>query len=176
MNLSDLLISVVSSTAAGILTISFAYYLVKPDLQKYFVSKDKQNRVEDHQQILTLRLQAHERMIVFIERINPANLFIRLNAPGLSIREFQAVILNDIRTEFQHNVTQQLYISSVTWNIIKKLKDDTMSMVTNAAAGLPEGVPALDLSMKVLQHMAGLENNPYDLTLDLIKEEIHQMF
>ncbi|PIG95609.1 hypothetical protein CS542_10575 [Pedobacter sp. IW39] len=52
-------------------------------------------------------------------------------------KELQAVILTEIRTEYQHNVTQQLYVSSANWNVLRKLKEDTISMFNNAVAGLP---------------------------------------
>jgi hypothetical protein len=176
MNLYNSLTSVLAFTAAGILIVIFAYYFIKSDIQRYFNIKAEEQKNEDRKQLLPLRLQAHERVTVFIDRINPANLFIRLYEPGLSVREFQAIILNDIRSEFQHNVTQQLYVSTATWAVVKKLKDDTVAMINNAVNSLPEGLPAMDLSKKVLQHMGGLENNPYDLTLDLIKDDIHQLF
>jgi hypothetical protein len=176
MNLYNSLASFISFTAAGILTVMFSYYFIKSDIQRYFSIKAEERRNEDRKQLLPLRLQAHERITVFIDRINPTNLFIRLYEPGLSVREFQAIILNDIRSEFQHNVTQQLYVSKATWSVVMKLKDDTVAMINNAVTGLPEGLPAVDLSKKVLQHIGGLENNPYDLTLDLIKDDIHQLF
>lgn len=160
----------------GVATVSAGYYLVKGDIRNYLRLRFAAQKKEENQQLLSLRLQAHERLIVFIERINPANLFIRLHHQGISLQELQAMVLNEIRLEFQHNVSQQLYISTATWNVVKQLKDDTIAMVNNGVKGLPADAMGVDLSRKVLQHMAELENNPYDLTLDLIKKDIHQLF
>lgn len=160
----------------GIITVAAAYYLVKDDIKTYFKLKFSEQQKEKESPLLSLRLQAHERLIVFIERINPSNLFIRLHQPGISLNELQAMVLTEIRAEYQHNITQQLYINTATWDVVKKLKDDTIAMVNNGVKNLPADATGVDLSRKVLQHMSGIENNPYELTLDLIKKEIHQLF
>lgn len=160
----------------GVATVSAGYYLIKDDIRTYFRLKFSDQKKEKENPLLPLRLQAYERLTIFIERINPANLFIRLHQQGITIAELQAIVLNEIKSEYQHNITQQLYISTPTWDVVKKLKDDTIAMVNNGVKSLPADAPGVDLSRKVLQHMAGIENNPYDLTLDLIKKDIHQLF
>jgi len=160
----------------GSITVAFAWYLIRNEVQKYFQLKSFEARKEERSHLLPLRLQAHERMIVFIERINPANLFVRLHQQGISGRELQGIILNEIRTEYQHNVTQQLYVNPASWNVLRKLKEDTIAMLNNAVAGLPAEASGIDLSRKVLEHMASISENPYDLSLELIQKDIHQLF
>lgn len=184
MNIQSFLTGVAVSAAGGIVAISACFYLFKNELRSLLkpdpqplpplpvVAEPKEERV----QMLPLRLQAHERLILFIERINPANLFIRLHQQGISLPALQSVVLNEIRSEFQHNVAQQLYVDPTTWIVICKLKDDTLAMVSNAAKTLPEGAEGVDLSRKVLQHMAEISDNPYDLTQSLIKKEIQKLF
>lgn len=160
----------------GVATVSAGYYLIKDDIRTYFRLRFSDQKKETANPLLPLRLQAYERLTIFIERINPANLFIRLHQQGITIAELQVIVINEIKSEYQHNITQQLYISTPTWDVVKKLKDDTIAMVNNGVKSLPADAPGVDLSRKVLQHMAGIENNPYDLTLDLIKKDIHQLF
>lgn len=176
MNIPSILTEAAPLTIAGVITVSVGYLLVKADLQTYFKLKNPVQKQDESTALLPLRLQAHERLIVFIERINPANLFVRLHQQGISIRELQALILNEIRAEYQHNVTQQLYVTERTWNVVRSLKDDTLAMINNVVQGLPEDSSGIDLSKKVLQHIAGIADNPYDLTIDLIKKDIHQLF
>ncbi|WP_316823182.1 hypothetical protein [Pedobacter gandavensis] len=175
MSIESILTAVVPITVAGVLTVSAGYYLIKSDIEKYFTLRFTNAKKEDSTQLFSLRLQAHERLIVFVERINPSNLFLRLYVPGISAQELQALVLNEIRAEYQHNVTQQLYVSEIIWKVIRKLKDDTLAMVNQGVQGLPESARGMDLSRKVLQHMAEIADNPYDLTLDLIKKDIHQL-
>ncbi|ACU05799.1 hypothetical protein [Pedobacter heparinus] len=176
MDLQKFLTDAAVLVIGGVATVSAGYYLIRDDIRNYFRLKFATQKKEENPQLLSLRLQAHERLIVFIERINPSNLFIRLHQQGISVQELQATILNEIRAEYQHNVTQQLYISSATWNVVKQLKDDTIAMVNNGVENLSPDATGVDLSRKILQHMTGIENNPYDLTLDLIKNDIHLLF
>ncbi|MNI44349.1 hypothetical protein D3C85_1062050 [compost metagenome] len=88
----------------------------------------------------------------------------------------QAGILSEIRAEYQHNITQQLYVDPVTWGVVRKLKDDTIGMINNAVQGLPAGSNGIEVSKSILQHMATINENPYDLTLELIKKDINQLF
>lgn len=176
MDLQKILTDAAVLVVGGVVTVSAAYYLIKDDIRTYFRLKFAEHKKEENPQLLSLRLQAHERLIVFIERINPSNLFIRLHQQSLSVQEFQAILLNEIRVEYQHNVSQQLYISTATWNVVKQLKEDTIAMINNGVKSLAQDAAGVDLSRKVLQHMTEIENNPYDLTLDLIKKDIHQLF
>lgn len=176
MDLQKFLTDAAVLVIGGVVTVSAGYYLVRDDIRTYFKLKFSGRGEKNASPLLSLRLQAHERLIVFIERINPSNLFIRLHQPGISLTELQAILLNEIRSEYQHNITQQLYISSATWDVVRKLKDDTIAMVNNAVKNLPEDATGVDLSKKVLHHMAVIQSNPYDLTLDLIKKDIHQLF
>ncbi|MDN3587018.1 hypothetical protein QWY86_10090 [Pedobacter aquatilis] len=160
------------------ITLAFLtiYYLVKNDIHRFFNLKNIELNKESRAQLLPLRLQAHERLIIFIDRINPANLLVRLHQQGIDISTLQAGILNEVRSEYQHNITQQLYINSVTWNVVRKLKDDTIGMINNAVQGLPAGANGIELSKAILQHMASIDENPYDLTIELIKKDIQQLF
>ncbi len=176
MNISHLLTEIAILACGGIIAIAVAYTIVKNDLKQYFKLAKPDERSQIKLQLLPLRLQAHERLVVFIERINPANLLLRLHEPGISLAGLQSAILNEIRSEYQHNIAQQLYISSATWDVVSKLKDDTLAMINNAVRTLPEDAQGVDLSRKVLQYMANMEKNPYDLTLSVIKKDIHQLF
>ncbi|MBB6500907.1 hypothetical protein [Pedobacter cryoconitis] len=176
MNVQYFLTLVAVLAAGGMITVIFTWFLTRNDIQQYISLKSAESRKEQQQHLLPLRLQAHERMIVFVERLNPSNLFIRLHQPGMTAKELQSLVLNEIRSEYQHNVTQQLYVSTSAWNVVRKLKEDTIAMLNNAVAGLPAGASGVELSRKVLEHMASVNDNPYDLTLELIQKDIHQLF
>ena len=161
----------------GIFLALFAIYAVlKKDIQRLISIKNSETDKEIRSHLLPLRLQAHERLIIFIDRIDPANMLVRLHHAGIGIVELQAAVLNEVRSEYQHNITQQLYVDSATWQVIKKLKDDTIAMVNNGVQGLGTEASGKDLSKTILEHMARVEDNPYDLTIGLIKIEIQRLF
>ena len=176
MNTQQILVDVVVLFAGIFIALMAVYYILKNDIQRFFNLKNIELNKESRAHILPLRLQAHERLIIFIDRINPANLLVRLHQQGIAIATLQAGVLNEIHSEYQHNITQQLYIDSVTWSVVRKLKDDTIAMINNAVKGLPTDANGIELSKAILQHMASIDENPYDLTIELIKKDIHSLF
>jgi len=176
MNITHFFTQVAVFAAAGIITVAAAYFIIKNDIQNYFRFKTLAANKDNTSTFLPLRLQAYERLIIFIDRINPANLLVRLHQQGIPVAELQALLLNEVKSEFQHNITQQLYIDSASWNIVRKLKDDTIAMVNNVVQNLPKDAAGIELSKKVLQHMSTIEENPYDLTINHLKGDIQKLF
>ena len=176
MNIQNVITEIIVFAGSGIIVIMVTYSLIKSDLASYLKRHQPEVRNQIKAELMPLRLQAHERLVLFIERINPANLFLRLHHSGIALPDLHSAVLNEIRSEYQHNITQQLYVSATTWEVVSKLKDDTIAMVNNAVKSLPADAQGVDLSRKVLQHMATMEKNPYDLTLSVIKNDIHQLF
>ncbi|TKC04784.1 hypothetical protein FA048_19070 [Pedobacter polaris] len=176
MNITSFLTTAATFALGGIITVVVAYFLIRNDIQNYFRFKSLEANKDSRTSLFPLRLQAHERLIVFVDRINPSNLLVRLHQQGISPAALQALVLNEIKSEYQHNITQQLYVDAASWNVVRKLKDDTVAMVNNVVQGLPETATGVDLSKKVLQHMSTVEENPYELTINLLKKEVHSLF
>ncbi|HEY1023970.1 MAG TPA: hypothetical protein VGE26_02300 [Sphingobacteriaceae bacterium] len=162
---------------AGLMVIFSAWYVIKSYLDKAhdFKLLELQKSTQSH--TLPLRLQAYERIILFLERINPANMLVRLHVSGMTAREMHNIILSDIRNEYQHNISQQLYVSNASWGVVKKMKEDTITLINSAVHSLPENASAVELSKAILNHLAGLEEeNPYDTALTYIKRDVQQLF
>ena len=176
MSITVFLTTAAAIALGGIISVIVAYLLIKNDIQNYFRFKSLEINKDASGTLFPLRLQAHERLIVFVDRINPGNLLLRLHQPGISIAALQSLILNEVKSEYQHNITQQLYLDTVSWNVVSKLKDDTIAMINNAVQVLPENATGIDLSKKILQHLSTIENNPYDLTIDHLKKNIQILY
>jgi hypothetical protein len=176
MDINNLVTGVFTFATTGLVVVVAAYYLIKPHIERYLELKFQEVKKEERPPLLLLRLQAHERLLLFIERINPSNLLVRLHQQGISVKDMQYLLLNEIRAEYQHNVAQQLYVNPRVWSVINGLKDDTLAMIGNAARDLAEEAEGVDLSKKILQQMAAIAEDPYQLTLELIKKDIQQLF
>jgi len=170
------IIGVLLQAVPWTIVIVVAWLLVKNDIRYYLDIKNKAPENKDNMQLMPLKLQAHERLVVFVERINPSNLFLRLYEQGMPLSHLQSLVLNEIRTEYQHNIAQQIYVKPATWNMVKNLKDDTLAMVNNAVKELPENSMGFQLSMLILNHMSEIEANPYELTQNLITKDMQELF
>ncbi|RFZ81635.1 hypothetical protein DYU05_17560 [Mucilaginibacter terrenus] len=176
MMLYSLLIDILKYSVAGIGVVYVAFYMLKPYLDKSQNLQILEIKKAVSTQTLPLKLQAYERLVLFVDRINPANMLIRLNGNNLSAAELQVVILNEIRTELQHNTTQQIYVSTRAWSVIRKVKDDTVSLINNAVQGLPESATGLDLGRMLLNHLGKVEDNPYDIATNLLRQDLEDLF
>jgi len=170
------LLDIVKYTVAGLGVVWIAFYLLRPYLDRNENIQLAELKKTISGQTLPLRLQAYERVVLFIERINPANMLVRMNNPDYSAAELYMLIVAELRNEYQHNVTQQIYVSPATWAIVKRLKEETLAVVNNTIKDLPETATGLEFSRAVLTHISASENNPYDAGLALIRKELEQLF
>ena len=170
------LLDVLKLVLAGTIVFYIAWLIVKPQLILNNQSKIIGLKKASLKTTLPLRLQAYERLALFIERINPSNMLVRVHVAGTTVREIQQFLVAEIRTEHQHNITQQLYVSAQAWTVINRIKEDTISMINNTASGMSPEASSVELSKVILTHLAGLETNPYDAGLMLLKHDMQQFF
>jgi hypothetical protein len=97
-----------------------------------------------------LQLQAYERLILLTDRIALPNLIQRVHQPGLTAREMQSLLTLSIRQEFEHNITQQLYVSADAWDALRNYKDQNMLIVNQVGSFLPEEATGNDLNRQLL--------------------------
>lgn len=98
-----------------------------------------------------LQLQAYERLVLLTERIALPNLISRLSQPGISAYEMKMLLTETIKQEFEHNSTQQLYVSPVSWDAVRNLKEQSIMMVNQVAGTLPPAASAADLNKRLLE-------------------------
>jgi hypothetical protein len=146
----------------------------------YFKSfKREQNReflLQDRKKILPLRLQAYERLTLFLERITVDSLVVREQEQGLTVREFHQRLLIMVRAEFEHNLAQQIYISTEAWDAVRDAKEATLAMINSAAMKVNPDGGALELSKKILEIQMESENSPSQVALGVLKKEMQEMF
>jgi len=152
------------------------YLIVRSFIQREIELKKLDVRGRSIETILPARLQAYERMILFLERISPQNLLIRLNNPGFSARDFQKILLDEVRNEYNHNVSQQVYMSEEGMEPDKNAKEDLIIMINESATGMPPEATSIDLAKKVFQMTMDKKVDLINHALSELKKEIQQIF
>ncbi len=152
------------------------YLMVRSFINREIELKKLEVRGRSIETILPARLQAYERIILFLERSSPQNLLIRLNVAGLSARDFQKVLLDEIRNEYNHNVSQQVYMSEEVWNKVKNAKEDLIIMINEAASQMNADASSIDLSKKIFEIVMSKTVDPIGHALSEVKKEIQQTF
>jgi hypothetical protein len=100
---------------------------------------------------INLRLQAYERMTLLCERIAIPNLIRRLRTEGTSVNDLRLALMIGIQQEFEHNVTQQIYISDKLWSILKIARDNTAEIINIAAEKLDSKADASALISEIFK-------------------------
>ncbi len=148
---------------------------------KLFINRDYENkllevRVKIQETVIPLRLQAYERICLFLERISPNNIIVRLNSASLTSKELQSLLLHEIREEFNHNLSQQLYMSDEAWNLAKQAMEQVVSVINTSAHELNEDAQGINLAKKIFEKILGKENDPIGNALTFLKDEIRQFY
>lgn len=152
------------------------YLMVQTFLQKQFEQKELDIKVKTIEITTPLRLQAYERMTLFLERITPANLLIRLGSPDMHSIDYQQILLQEIREEFNHNLTQQVYISHETWEKTCTAMNDVVTLINTSASEISSDSTSINLSKKIFEKVISENKQPTDLALKTLKEEAQKMF
>jgi hypothetical protein len=97
-----------------------------------------------------LQLQAYERLILLTDRISLPNLIQRLNQPGIDARDMQTLLTQAIRQEFEHNITQQIYVSAESWDAVRNYKEQNLLIVNQVSTFLPPEASGVDLNKHLL--------------------------
>lgn len=152
------------------------YLLVRSFIQRDIDMRKLEVRNRAIETILPNRLQAYERITLFLERITPANLLLRLNDPTLTSREFHRLLLDEIRNEYNHNVSQQIYMSEAVWATVKTAKEDLTILINEASAQMRPESTGMDLAKKIFELTMNKSVDPVGHALSELKKEIQQVF
>lgn len=143
---NELIISIlIAVLLAG--TLAFIFWKQQKQEKQYF----KLRKPETSPVTAGLKLQAYERLILLADRIAIPNLVSRSNQPGLSAREMQALLTQTLRQEFEHNITQQMYVSPEAWDAIRNLKEQNLLIINQIASFLPPDASGQDLNKSLLE-------------------------
>ncbi|MFK8044345.1 MAG: hypothetical protein AB8B72_02530 [Crocinitomicaceae bacterium] len=119
-----------------------------------------------------LQIDAVQRLVLFLERVAPNNMVMRLLNPGLPARVFQQKLIDNIRSEYEHNLAQQVYVSSEGWEIVKRSKEEVVKIINMAATKLEDTSLAGDLAQRIFEITAQLKNQPTDHAIEMLKKEL----
>lgn len=157
--------------------VLYAMYLtMKSMLAKEMVKADMDYKTENSKLVLPNRLQAFERMSLFLERLSPGNLVLRLNTSNMTAKELQHLMISEIREEFNHNLSQQIYMSEESWDLIRNTVEDVIALINTNAEKLEEGAKSVELAKLIFNEIEKREVDPVAVTLSQVKSEIRDIF
>ena len=175
MNFPQGIIDFLVYLAPSLLVFMTAWILIKRFLERETALKVLDIKSSQQKDLMPLRLQAYERLSIYLERISPNVMLLNQYEHGLTVSEFQQKLLEVIRAEFEHNYAQQIYISTPLWTIIRNAKEEVARQVNAAASTLDPEAPAYQLSKRIFDSILEKEEFPTQRALNILKAEVAQL-
>jgi len=172
----DVLLDLIKILLPASVVLYAVYLMVRSFIIKEIELKKLEIRSRSIETVLPVRLQAYERMTLFLERTSPQNLLVRMNQPGITARDFHKLLLEEIRNEYNHNVSQQVYISEDVWATIKSAKEDLVIEINEAAQTTHPEAPSIELAKRIFEVVLAKKVDPISHALSELKKEIQRVF
>jgi hypothetical protein len=170
------MLEVLKYTIPSLVIFAVVYYILHSYFEDQERKRSMKNALKNRKLITPLRLQAYERVILFLERISPESLIMRLTQTGMTTKELQNEMLVNIRAEFEHNLSQQLYVSNDAWERVKSARANTIKLINLTADRIPGNAPYMALSTKLLEKIMEEESTPSSVAIDYLKNEVQKLF
>lgn len=174
MDLGTKLIDALLYAIPALITGLIAYYFFKEHIKnedgrrRFLLQKDLQTNT------IPLRLQAYERMVLFLERITPTKLLLRIPPTSSDKGSYEELLIATVEQEFEHNLSQQIYISTDCWNVISAAKNATLQLIRKAS--LSEKTDTANKLREVVLTEMVEKRAPSDAALSYIKEEVSNLW
>ncbi len=160
---------------SGLLSAT-VYYLIRAQFENQEKMKALELRKIDRNRFDDQKLQAYERLILFLERISPDALAMRLRGGYKTAESMQAGMIQTIKKEFDHNITQQLYISGEAWKLVVQSKEESIRIVNIAASKVKEDADAVEFTKMVLSLSSQISPLPTRVAVDGLKSEFRRRY
>jgi flagellar biosynthesis protein FlhB len=159
-----------------VVVFAFIYFVIHNYLDQLVNLKQAEVRQQTSSTVLNIRLQSYERMVLYLDRITPSSLIQRMHKTGMSARLLHTEMLKTIRSEFEHNIAQQIYMSNASWELVKSAKEETIKLVNAAFNKVGENGVGIDMCKILLEIIMNVDKLPTQIAVDYLKKEIRQSF
>lgn len=176
MDTLNILLEIVKYILPAIVVFFTSYFLLKNQSDENITKLRLELRQQSQNVISPVKLQAYERLVLFLERISPQQLILSDNQPGISALALKHTMINHIQQEFNYNLSQQVYISNQAWNVIRVVKEQVIGLVNVCASDLPEDASSTDLSRAIITKLLSNGEQPTEKAINFLKAEVGLYF
>lgn len=168
----DIFLQILGYTLPALVVFLTAWLVLRKQLDNEADRRNFELRRLSANQITPVRLRAYERLTLLLERTQPEAMILRLDLQGMTNIELQSKLLQTIRTEFDHNVAQQIYVSPEAWAMVKNARENLVRVINGAAAQVQPTGAALQLAQKLIELYSSLQTTPTEAALNCLKNEV----
>ncbi|NJL76941.1 MAG: hypothetical protein HC892_19875 [Saprospiraceae bacterium] len=172
----EVIIQLIQSVVPALVVFFTVQTLLKQYLSSQYQLKQLELKNKDIDTTLPLRLQAYERLSLYCERISIPNLLLRLRSESMSNSQLKNALLIAIQQEYEHNTTQQIYVSDTLWKIVQFARDEVVQVITGIAETIEPSGNAKELATALLNYLASQPTLGFEKAQLAIKKEVQTLF
>lgn len=124
--------------------------------------------------IKRLQLQAAERFVLYLERISPNYIVLRLHRNNMNAKMLHSEMVKAMRDEFEHNLSQQIYISDRAWELVKNAKEETIQLCNISLEKCNDFSSGIDFAKIVFEIASLVKKAPTEIAVNYLKAEVRQ--
>lgn len=158
-----------------IIVFLFVYYMLKSFFDQFEKQRKQETRMKFSEETLPIRLQAYERVTLFLERMKPELMIMRLAQPNMNTVDLQQAILENIRSEYEHNLSQQIYLSSEAWAHVIAARQSMIQLVSTSASNEKPDAPYMEYATSLLEEYGSINDDPTSLAIKFLQEEVKEI-
>lgn len=158
-----------------IIVFFFVYYMLKAFFDQFEKQRKQEFRMKFSEESFPIRLQAYERLVLFLERIKPESMIMRIAQPNMNTLELQQALLASIREEYEHNLSQQIYVSPQAWAMIGAARQSMVQLISSTAADHKPDEPFSDYATDILEEFASISDDPLTMAIRYLQEEAREI-
>ena len=170
----DELLEILKYGIPSAIVFGVTYFLMKSFFEREKEMKSEEMKILARKDYVPNRIQAYERAVLYLERIDPNNLIMRVHRPGMSAKMLHSELLKAIREEYNHNMVQQVYVSQRSWAQLKQAKEESAKIFNMAMQSMKETSSGMDLSSVIFEIVSKLDKLPTEVALDKLRVDFQK--
>lgn len=172
----EIILEMLKYVLPALIVFFTAYFTIRSLIKNDQRKRDYEIIMKNKQIVTPIRLQAYERLTLLLERISPDALVMRISKENLTVKDLQNQMLKTIRSEFDHNVSQQIYVSPQAWEVIRNARENIVKLINTTAQSMKQDDSALKFSRALLEQVMQQERSSAKIAIDYLKREVRSFY
>lgn len=172
----NLFLEILKISLPAIVVAVVSYLIIREMLNKQFMLQEQRLRQDRQDTVMPLRMQAYERLSLLVERLAVPGMVLRNQNNEMQAATFKIALFMAVQQEFEHNISQQIYVSDNLWKIMEATRDDLLQFITLVGEKVAPNAPAKEFADKLLAYHAQRDSDPISTAQMAIRKEAGTLF
>ncbi len=155
-------------------TFAFVFILSKTIFTQFEKQRKQELSLKISKQVVPIKLQAYERLTLLLERITPESMVLRNDYSSLSVKQYQIVLLRAVKEEFDHNLSQQIYVSTKAWGLMLAARQSMIQLITETASQFENADETVEFVNEIIDEFSEISDDPVSVAKLFLHKEVQQ--